>query len=50
MARIEEHQHEVRQVDDMVGNQQRGSALLIGIEAGGPVCQPDPIHPLFGIT
>jgi hypothetical protein len=35
VPRIEEHQHEVGQVDNVIGNLQRRGALLVGVEARG---------------
>jgi hypothetical protein len=35
MTGIEEHQYQVRQVDDVVGKTQRGIALRVCIKAGG---------------
>ena len=35
VARIEEHEHEVREPDDVVGDPQHGGALLVGVEARG---------------
>ena len=35
MARIEQHQHQIRQIHDVIDDEQGGGALLIGIEPGG---------------
>ena len=35
MARVEEHEHQVRQVDDVIRDDEGGAALLVGIEARG---------------
>ncbi|MFT7596787.1 MAG: hypothetical protein ACI8R4_004129, partial [Paracoccaceae bacterium] len=34
VARVKEHQHQVRQVDDVVGDPQSGPTLIIGVKAG----------------
>jgi hypothetical protein len=33
VARVEEHQHQIRQIDDVIGNAQGRRALLVGVEA-----------------
>ena len=35
MARIEKHQNQIGQIDNVVGNSQRGISLGIGVKTGG---------------